>query len=98
LRASLSTAVDPADGTVVRGRDEIRAVSAGIFALEPRASIEVMGKVQGEGLALAQARWSIDGVDPDGNPVELAGRGTIVSRRQPDGRWLIVLENPVSPA
>ena len=30
-------------------------------------------------------------------PVEISGRGTIVSRRQPDGSWLIVLDNPVSP-
>jgi hypothetical protein len=29
--------------------------------------------------------------------MELAGRGTIVSRRQSDGRWLIVLDRPLTP-
>jgi hypothetical protein len=29
--------------------------------------------------------------------LEPAGDGTIVSRRQPDGSWQIVLDNPLSP-
>jgi uncharacterized protein (TIGR02246 family) len=93
-----ATAVAPLDGTIVRGRDEIRSATAPIFALAPRARIEVVGKVQGDGLALTHARWVLHGVDAEGTPVEQTGRGTIVSRRQPDGSWLIVLENPRSPA
>lgn len=92
-----ATAIAPEDGTVVHGRDEIRRATAPIFAMKPKATIEVIGKVQGDGLALTHARWALDGVDSDGNPVALEGRGTIVSRRQPDGSWLIVLENPLSP-
>ena len=38
-------------------------------------------------------RWSIVGTD-GGERVEMSGRGTIVSRRQPDGSWRIVLDNP----
>jgi ketosteroid isomerase-like protein len=30
-------------------------------------------------------------------PVRLTGRGTMVSRRQPDGSWGIVLDDPLSP-
>jgi uncharacterized protein (TIGR02246 family) len=40
----------------------------------------------------------LEGSDSDGQAIELAGRGTIVSRRQPDGRWLVALENTLSPA
>jgi uncharacterized protein (TIGR02246 family) len=29
--------------------------------------------------------------------IEVSGRGTIVSRRHPDGTWRIVLDNPMSP-
>jgi len=93
-----ATAVAPLDGTIVRGRDAIRDATAPVFALRPKARIEVVGKVQGDGLALTHARWVLHGVDPAGTPVEQSGRGTIVSRRQPDGSWLIVLENPVTPA
>jgi ketosteroid isomerase-like protein len=48
--------------------------------------------------ALTFAHWALEGADPDRNPVELQGRGTIVSRRLPDGTWLIVLETSMSPA
>ena len=54
--------------------------------------IEVVATLPGDGLALTHARWRLE---LDGG--ELAGRGTIVSRRQPDGSWLVVLDNPMSP-
>jgi ketosteroid isomerase-like protein len=59
--------------------------------------MEVAKKLQSDGLALTQARWNLTGTDADGERVELAGEGTIVSRRQPDGSWLIVLDNPIRP-
>jgi ketosteroid isomerase-like protein len=37
------------------------------------------------------------GIDRDGKPVEMGGGGTLVSRRQPDGTWRIVLDDPLSP-
>src|SRR5262245_5026406 len=87
----------PPDGDRVTGREAIRDAARATFALEPTARIEVAQKLESDGLALTQARWSLVGTDPDGGNVELAGRGTIVSRRQPDGSWLIVLDNPIAP-
>ena len=53
------------------------------------AEIEVVGKLESDGLALTHARWRVG---------EMSGYGTIVSRRQPDGSWLIALDNPLSVA
>jgi uncharacterized protein (TIGR02246 family) len=89
--------VTPVDGSVVRGHAGIRHALEPIFALEPKAGIDVVKKVEIDGLALTHARWSLTGTGPDGEPVELAGHGSIVSRRQLDGSWLIVLDNPASP-
>ncbi|HEY6762077.1 MAG TPA: hypothetical protein VI318_21430, partial [Baekduia sp.] len=50
----------------------------------------------GEGVAAGGGEGGA-GRDGDGDVVQLVGRGTIVSRRQPDGRWLIVLDRPESP-
>jgi uncharacterized protein (TIGR02246 family) len=86
----------PPDGQRVTGRDAIRAAVQPTFALRPSASIDVVQKLQTDGLALTQARWSLVGSD-DGERVEMSGRGAIVSRRQPDGSWRIVLDNPLSP-
>ena len=45
-------------------------------------------------LALLITEWTLVGTDPTGKSMNLAGRGTIVFRRQPDGNWLMVIENP----
>jgi ketosteroid isomerase-like protein len=45
-------------------------------------------------LALLITEWSINGTEPDGKPINLTGRGTVVLRRQSDDTWLIVIKNP----
>lgn len=89
--------ISPPDGRVVRGRADIRAAAVPVFALKPRASIAFRQKLESGGLALSHARWTLAGTDGEGAPVELNGRGTIVSRRRADGTWRIVLDNPLSP-
>jgi uncharacterized protein (TIGR02246 family) len=87
-----ATVIVPPEGRRVSGRDAIRAAVEPIFALGPRAEIEVVGKLETDDLALTHARVNVVATD-----VEISGRGTVVSRRQPDGSWRIVLDNPMSP-
>ena len=91
-----ATLIVPPDGRRVSGREAIRAALEPTFALRPSFRSEVVEKLQADGLALTHAHWSAVGTD-GGERVEMAGRGTIVSRRQPDGSWRIVLDNPMSP-
>jgi uncharacterized protein (TIGR02246 family) len=91
-----AAAIIPPDGRRVSGRDAIRAAVEPIFALRPKARIEVVGKLQADGLALTHARLNV--VAGEGRErLEVTGRGTIVSRQQPDGTWRIVLDNPMTP-
>lgn len=89
--------VAPPDGTVVRGHDAIRSASSAIVSSAPRMSIRVQHALEADDLALTQARWHLVGRDTDGKPLELDGHGTIVSRRQADGTWRIVMDNPMGP-
>ena len=61
-----------------------------------RAKLEVKTKrvIQASDLSLLITEWSITANDPEGKPVNINGRGTIVLRRQSDGTWLMVIENP----
>jgi ketosteroid isomerase-like protein len=45
-------------------------------------------------LALMFTDWTLVGTDHSGKSINLAGRGMIVFRKQPDGNWLMVIENP----
>jgi uncharacterized protein (TIGR02246 family) len=87
----------PTDGRLVSDAAELRAALEDIFALSPRLENEVIGELDGDGLALTHARWALTASEPNGQVIELAGRGTIVSRRQPDGSWRIALANTLSP-
>jgi ketosteroid isomerase-like protein len=92
-----ATTIVPPQGRLVGGTAEIRRALEPIFAGAPTIRNEVVGRLEGDGLALIHSRWALEGTGPDDRPFGLAGRGTIVSRRQPDGGWLIVLENTLSP-
>jgi ketosteroid isomerase-like protein len=41
--------------------------------------------------------WSFNRTGPDGEPVRLAARNADVLRRQTDGTWRIVIDNPWEP-
>ena len=92
-----ATLVVPPDVVLVHGRDEIRRAVGPTFALKPRGEATVLMKIESDGLALTQARWRLVGTGEDGQTIELNGDGTIVSRRQADGSWLVVLDNPMRP-
>jgi uncharacterized protein (TIGR02246 family) len=95
LHEEHAVSVVPPEGRHAVGRAEIAAALAPILARRPHAHIEVVAKLESEGLALTHARVRVTG--SDGEPWEVVGRGTVVSRRQTDGTWRITLDNPMSP-
>jgi uncharacterized protein (TIGR02246 family) len=48
---------------------------------------------QGE-LALLSNEWTLTGTGPDGETFTHTGRTVEIVRRQPDGRWLYVIDHP----
>jgi uncharacterized protein (TIGR02246 family) len=89
--------VVPPTGERISGKAEIRTAMQETFELRPKASIEVLDKLEADGLALTLARWVMEGTDATGASVRHEGRGTIVSRRLPDGSWRILLDQPMRP-
>jgi ketosteroid isomerase-like protein len=90
--------VVPPSGQRATGRAALRAAIEPIFALAPLVRMEVVGKLEHEGLALTYGRWWLQLTHPDGRREQLNGRGTIVSRQLPDGTWRIVFDDPMSPS
>lgn len=91
-----ATMIVPPESDLVSGTEAIRAAVEATFALDPTLEIEVVDTLQSDCLALTHARWSLVGTAA-GERMEMQGRGTIVSRRQPDGSWRVVLENTMTP-
>jgi len=83
------------DGRTAHGRDEIRAAIAPLLEMKPRITTAVVKTLQTRGLALTHNRWRLT-VTEAGCTSELSGLGTTVSRRQPDGSWRIVFDDPLT--
>jgi ketosteroid isomerase-like protein len=48
--------------------------------------------------ALVIGDWTMTGTGPDGSDVDLAGTTADVVRRQPDGSWRYLIDNPFGTA
>jgi len=63
--------------------------------MQARMSTEIVKVVQsGEDLAMVYNDWSMSAKRPDGQPVEASGKAIEVVRRQPDGTWRFILDDP----
>ena len=80
-------------GKVVTGKEAIRGVMNEFLAMKPTMNIEATA-VQSGDIALLYGSWSLSGTDADGNAVNMTGRSREVARRQANGDWLFVIDDP----
>ncbi len=88
----------PQPGQVVSGLDAVRQALAGLLALRGTIHLQPRMVVQAEDVAQLLSTWTISATGQDGKPVTLTGQTTDVVRRQPDGTWRIVIDNPYGSA
>jgi ketosteroid isomerase-like protein len=81
-------------GQAVNDLDSIRRTLQDFIHMGAKLEAIVRRVIQASDLALLITEWSINGNEPDGKPINFVGRGTVVLRRQPNGTWLMVIENP----
>lgn len=84
----------PQPGQPVTGAEALREALRGFLALKPTLEMAVRKRVQSGDLALLCADWRLTGTGPDGQPIQMAGTSVEVARRQPDGTWLYVIDDP----
>jgi uncharacterized protein (TIGR02246 family) len=83
------------DGRVARGHVEIRQVFERLLAMQAKMSTEIVKVVQsGDDLAMVYNDWRMSARRPDGQLVEASGKAIEVVRRQPDGTWRFILDDP----
>jgi ketosteroid isomerase-like protein len=84
----------PEPGQVVDDLDSIRRTLQSFIDMGAKLEAKVNRVVQASDLALLITEWSINGNKPDGKSINLIGKGTVGLRRQSNGAWLMVIENP----
>jgi ketosteroid isomerase-like protein len=81
-------------GVAVSGEPALREMFAGFVAAQARFSFAGHEVVQAGDLALHLTPWTMAGKAPDGSAVTADGLSVAVLRKQPDGRWLMVIDHP----
>ena len=81
-------------GQLARDRSGIRQSLAAFIDLKGTLDLTVTRVLEAGGLALVVGEWTFAGTGPQGEPVTLAGHNADVLRRQPDGMWRFVIDNP----
>ena len=81
-------------GDHVSGRAELGTVLQGFFDTKGEMSFKVRHAVQHGDIALLSNEYTLQGTDAEGKPFTMSGKTSEVLRRQPDGRWLYIIDHP----
>ena len=81
-------------GSLAHGLPGVREALAGFIAMKGTLDLNVTRVLEASDLALVVGVWSFTGTGPDGEPVKLTGHNADVLRRQADGSWRFVIDNP----
>jgi ketosteroid isomerase-like protein len=85
-------AVQP--GSLAHGMPGISEALTGFISMQGTLDLEVTRVLEVDDLALVVGVWSFEGTGPDGEPVRLEAENADVLRRQTDGTWRFVIDNP----
>ncbi len=86
------------NGTPVAGRQNIREafktmlLRHGVMTLETRSVVE-----SPHGIAVLHGKWVVEPAAESDSQLVTRGLSTEVVRKQPDGTWLFVIDNPYTP-
>ena len=81
-------------GSLAHGAPGVREALAGFISMKGELDLQVTRVLEVGDLALVTGIWSFDGTGADGEPVRLKARNADVLRRQTDGTWRFVIDNP----
>src|SRR5262245_56060282 len=81
-------------GPAVHGHTAIREAMNGFLSRRRHMKLTIDRVVQTEDVALLFSSWTLRGTDVDGQPILSSGQTSDVVRKQADGTWLFVIDNP----
>ena len=81
-------------GKPASGKPALTELFQQFIAVNPKFIFHEHEVIEAGDIALHAARWTMTGTAPDGTALEDGGLSLAILRRQPDGEWLMVIDNP----
>jgi uncharacterized protein (TIGR02246 family) len=81
-------------GPAVQGHEAIREAMRGFLSIKGHMKLTIDRVLRTDDVALLFSSWTLRGIGLDGNPILSSGQTSDVVRRQADGTWLFVIDNP----
>ena len=81
-------------GQLAKSPESVRQSLRNFIDLKGKLDLKVKRVIQASDLALVTTEWSFSGTGPDNNPVNIASKSADVLRKQADGTWRFVIDNP----
>lgn len=82
------------DGSEIKGTAKIREMFADALKCKGTLKIETLSEFQVDNIASIRVKWHMQAMDPDGNEVDISNVASEVMRKQPDGNWLYIIDQP----
>ena len=82
------------EGQALQGTESIRETVTGFMAMKPHLQIDKSTTISAGDVVVNVVKWTLQGTGPDGGAVVTEGSGFDVMRRQADGSWKMVIDNP----
>lgn len=79
---------------IITGPDKIREVLKEFQAIKPQLKVEIMQFVEVDDVAFFTLKWEIKGTSPDGEEIQVSSYDGNVVKRQEDGTWKTIIDNP----
>lgn len=77
-----------------RGLKSIRQALAGFLASKPQMQLSTRKLVEHGGFALLSADWKMTATGSDGKEIKVAAWSTEVGRKNADGTWTYLIDDP----
>ncbi|MBW2425619.1 MAG: SgcJ/EcaC family oxidoreductase [Deltaproteobacteria bacterium] len=78
----------------LEGREQIRVALQAMIDAGYETRLELIGLVEAGDIVLEKSRWTTLGPGAEGEKEETTGLSTVVLRRQTDGCWRMVIDDP----
>jgi uncharacterized protein (TIGR02246 family) len=85
---------EPSGQGPTTGVQAIREMFTNFVAMKPNITMRLLSCNEAGNIAVIRTAWHLTCTGQDGNPMEMTGQSVSVLRRQPDGNWLVLVDNP----